>query len=55
MKSTTCKHPACQHARHCNPRMHSPGGEARGTWPFRPGKTARDRARGHARRTTNEA
>lgn len=26
--------------------MHSPGGEARGTFPFRPGKTRRDKQSG---------
>lgn len=31
----------------CKPKMHSPGGEVKGTVPFRPGKTRRDRESGH--------
>lgn len=30
---------------HCDPAHHSPGGVAEKTWPFRPGKTRRDRVK----------
>lgn len=43
---------ARNHQGRCYPTFHSPNGEERGTAPLHPGKTARDRARGHARKAT---
>ena len=44
------------HPSHCNPLAHSPGGETKGTWPFRPGKTRRDKESGAwGRRFANRA
>lgn len=44
-----CHNPSCPLSM-CITGNHSPGGELKGTMPFRIGKTERDRARGHAQK-----